>query len=173
MLLWLLPLSDAQLWRGRAPSPPPHVSTWQPHPRHRWIHGCWLIISRGGGGSSLHCTCQTPPPAPDWLMTELSSLLSLSLSSWALCDGGNPCKWSWCTVRKNSPSVKPRQIDRPALHSDCSCIPFRFGYLSLTSTCASKKLTPPEMKKHFCVICLIFFPFFYINYWLSNRVSLF
>lgn len=35
-----------------------------------------------------------PPPLPDWFMTELSSLLSLSLSSLALCDGGDPCKWS-------------------------------------------------------------------------------
>lgn len=158
----------------QSPPPSPHVSMWQPPCRHRWIHGCRLSISSGRGGQkSLHCTCHTPPPLRDWFMTELSSLLSLSLSSLALCDGGDPCKWSWCTV----PKFPQRHIERAALHSDCCCccccVPFPIGCLSLTSSTCASEIDPAWNKKKALLCYLSSFLSFLLHKLMAVKQSVF
>lgn len=132
MLLWLLPLSDAPLWQA---PPSPHVSTWQPPCCHRWIHGGWFSIRRGAEGEKTHCTLPVRPlllsPMGSWLNCLLSCLCLWA--RWPSVTGATHVNGpdAQCEI---SPSVKPWHIDGAALHSDCCCIPFRFGCYSLTST---------------------------------------
>lgn len=149
-----------------------HSDEADPHPVPMYPHGNVLAAideymgvdcqyaKEEEGQITPHCICQTPPPLPDWFMTELSPLLSLSLSSLALCDGGDPCKWSWCPVRKfPNAQTAAHSWNRTALRLLLHSVLIR---LLLTNPAdALQKLTLPENEKSTSVL-FVFFSFTYV-----------